>query len=106
MAQQYEIRLPEGLKLMVSLTGDPIDFDIVFPDDRKVNFNNTPGKGASIKPMDGLMLQATDEPVVPDQKPAQRTTVSQSSGGGPTICYLVNKDGTIPMPRISLVAAQ
>jgi hypothetical protein len=107
MAQQYEILLPEGLRLMVSITGDPIDFDIVFPDNRKVNFNDTPGKGPSITPTDGLQLRVTDEPPVRDQKPAQRIVVSQSSGSGPSIGYAMNKDGTIPMPpRISIVAAQ
>jgi hypothetical protein len=106
MTQQYEIRLPEGLRLMVSITGNPIDFDIVFPDNRAVNFKDIPGKGPSITPMDGLHQQVTDEPKVPGQKPARRTTVSQSSAARPTISYAMNTDGTVPMqPRTFIVAA-
>ncbi len=106
MAQQYEIRLPEGLKLMVSITGDPIDFDIVFPDNRRINFKDIPGKGPSITPTDGLHQLVTEEPHVSGQKPAKRTTVSQSSVGGPTISYAINTDGTVPMqPRTVTVAA-
>jgi hypothetical protein len=105
MAQQYEIRLPQGMKLMVSITGDPIDFDLVFPDNRKVNFKDIPGKGASITPLDGLHQQVTDEPLVPGQKPAKRTTISQSSAGGPTISYVIYADGTGPMvPRTAIAA--
>jgi hypothetical protein len=99
MTEQYEIRLPGDLKLMVSFLGHPIDFDIVFPDSRRVNFTETPGKGISITPPSGLHPVPTPEAGVPLTKPANRNTISQSPGG-PTISYVVYADGTVPMvPR-------
>jgi hypothetical protein len=104
MTQQYEIQLPEGLRLMVSITGAPIDFDIVFPDNRRVNFKDAPGQGVSITPMDGLLPKMTDEPKVQGQKPTKKHTISQSSTG-PAISYRLYADGPggpmVPHPAIA-----
>ena len=95
--EHYEIRLPEGLTLLVKVTSHPVNLDIVFPDGNKVNFDYAPGPplSHSINPAVGLSPVPIPESGLP--KPATRTTVSQLSAIGPAISYVKYNDGTYPM---------
>ena len=93
----YEIKLPEGLTLLVEITHNPVHFKIVFPEGKAVNFGFDPG----IHPGSAIVVEPPlhhgHEPIAPGGA-GTRSVVSASPGTAATITFGdANADGGRPM---------